>query len=73
MDEVGVLDEVRVFDEIGVSDAVGVLDEVGKFFTGTDSQSPTDLILRSPRSGRLEGWMYGTDSWPSFETRPSAS
>src|SRR5258708_8685578 len=28
----------------------------------------TDLILRSLRSKRLEGWAQGTDSRPSFET-----
>jgi len=32
----------------------------------------TDLILRRPQSGRLEGWMHGTDSRPSFETRAQA-
>src|SRR6266850_2139735 len=29
-----------------------------------------DLILRSLRSRRLEGWTQRTDSRPSFETRP---
>jgi hypothetical protein len=29
-----------------------------------------NLILRSLRSKGLEGWMQGTDSRPSFETRP---
>jgi len=30
----------------------------------------TDLILRSLRSKRLEGWTQRMDSRPSFETRP---
>ena len=30
------------------------------------------LILRSPRSGRLEGWPQAS-LWPSFETRPAAA
>src|SRR5580704_4450016 len=33
----------------------------------------SNVILRRPRSGRLEGWMHGTDSLPSFETRPSGA
>src|SRR6266566_2627193 len=32
----------------------------------------SDLILRSLRSKRLEGWMQGADSRPSFETRARA-
>jgi len=32
----------------------------------------TDLILRSLRSKRLEGWMQRRDSRPSFETRARA-
>src|SRR5882762_8598431 len=32
----------------------------------------TDLILRSLRSKRLEGWTQRTDSRPSFETRARA-
>jgi hypothetical protein len=33
------------------------------------SLKDTDLILRRPRSGRLEGWTQRRDSRPSFETR----
>jgi len=32
------------------------------------SETRTDLILRSLRSKRLEGWTQRTDSLPSFET-----
>jgi hypothetical protein len=32
----------------------------------------TDLILRSLRSKRLEGWKQRRDSSPSFETRARA-
>jgi len=32
----------------------------------------SDLILRSLRSKRLEGWMQSADSRPSFETRAKA-
>jgi hypothetical protein len=37
-------------------------------------QSTMDLILRRPRSlrGRLERWLRGTDSRPSFETHRCA-
>src|ERR1700681_2541929 len=41
----------------------------------SQSSSPakdTDLILRSLRSKRLEGWMQRRDSRPSFETRAKA-
>jgi S-disulfanyl-L-cysteine oxidoreductase SoxD len=31
------------------------------------------LILRSPRSGRLEGWPQASSLPPSFETRPAAA
>jgi hypothetical protein len=34
--------------------------------------NPCDLILRSLRSKRLEGWNQRTDSRPSFETRAKA-
>jgi hypothetical protein len=33
---------------------------------------PNDLILRSLRSKRLEGWTQAMDSRPSFETRAMA-
>ena len=36
------------------------------------SPANTDLILRSLRSKRLEGWTQRTDSRPSFETRARA-
>src|SRR5262249_10364568 len=33
------------------------------------SMSPINLVLRSPRSGRLEGWPQARSClWPSFET-----
>jgi hypothetical protein len=32
----------------------------------------SDLILRSLRSKRLEGWTQSADSRPSFETRAQA-
>jgi hypothetical protein len=32
------------------------------------SVNTCNLILRSALSARLEGWMHGTDSLPSFET-----
>src|SRR5437660_874957 len=31
------------------------------------------LILRRPRSGRLEGWLQTSAPWPSFETRGFAA
>ncbi len=41
---------------------------------GGAAQMPTDLILRRSRSsrGRLEGWMHGMNSRPSFETHRCA-
>src|SRR5262249_15019487 len=39
-----------------------------------EREKNSDLILRSPRSGRLEGWPRARPClWPSFETRPSKS
>jgi sulfur-oxidizing protein SoxY len=34
----------------------------------SEEPKPADLILRRPRSGRLEGWRQGMDSRPWFET-----
>jgi sulfur-oxidizing protein SoxY len=38
----------------------------------TEETKTTDLILRSARSARLEGWRQSTNPRPSFETRAQA-
>src|ERR1700694_1986095 len=47
-----------------------VFDEMNALHPQSSSPAKdTDLILRSLRSKRLEGWMQRRDSRPSFETR----
>ena len=46
--------------------------EVRRFELPAGTICPSDLILRSRRSRRLEGWQLGMDLRPSFETRAGA-
>src|SRR5258707_1221457 len=45
----------------------------GVWVPASEPVKNTDLILRSLRSKRLEGWTQRMDSRPSFETRPKAA
>src|SRR5262245_19037988 len=42
--------------------------EVASAFAAALAAAPTDLILRSERSERLEGWRHALSRGPSFET-----